>query len=59
MEATMLELMSQAPSPITPGTYFGWGDVMIQSGNLVVIIAMLVLFVLALLLPFPGGRSRK
>lgn len=55
----MLELISQAPSPITPGTYFGWGDVMIQSGNLVVIIAMLVLFVLALVLPFPGGRSRK
>lgn len=55
----MHELMSQTTSAITPGRYFGWGDVMIQAGNLVVIIAMLVLFVLALVLPFPGGRSRK
>lgn len=55
----MHELMAQATPPITPGSYFGWGDVMIQAGNLAVIITMLVLFALALVLPFPGGRSRK
>ncbi|NVM99808.1 hypothetical protein [Arthrobacter sp. SDTb3-6] len=55
----MHELLRQAGRAITPGTYFGWGEVTIQSGNLVIIIAMLALFVLALLLPFPGGRSRK
>jgi hypothetical protein len=55
----MHELLAQAPLPVTPGTYFGWGAVMIQSGNLVVILAMLALFILALVLPFPGGRSRK
>lgn len=42
-----------------PGIYVGWGDLLIQLGNLVVIVMMLVLFVLALILPFPGGRGRK
>lgn len=43
----------------TPGTYLGWGTFQIQLGNLVVIIVMLVLFILALLLPFPGNRGDK
>ncbi|WP_154605329.1 MULTISPECIES: hypothetical protein [Arthrobacter] len=55
----MYEFMAGAAAPITPGTYFGWGDVTIQSGNLVVIVVMLILFGLSLLLPFPGGKSRK
>lgn len=55
----MHDLMAAAPPPISPGTYFGWGDVMIQSGNLVVIVVMIILFALALVLPFPGGKSRK
>ncbi|MFQ4149417.1 hypothetical protein AAGW05_12085 [Arthrobacter sp. LAPM80] len=55
----MYELVAAAAAPITPGTYFGWGDVTIQSGNLVVIIVMIILFGLALVLPFPGGKSRK
>ncbi len=42
-----------------PGTYFQWGDFLIQFGNLVVIATMVVLFILALVLPFPGRRSRK
>jgi hypothetical protein len=41
------------------GTYFGWDGFTIQSGNLIVIVVMIVLFVLALLLPFPGGKKRK
>lgn len=55
----MNETITAAAAPITPGTYFGWGDVTIQSGNLVVILVMRVLFALALVLPFPGGKSRK
>ncbi len=41
------------------GAYFGWGNFQIQSGNLIVIIVMLVLFVLALVLPFPGSRRSR
>lgn len=41
------------------GTYFGWDGFTIQSGNLIVIVVMLVLFILALVLPFPGGKGRK
>lgn len=41
------------------GTYFGWDGFTIQSGNLIVIVVMIILFVLALVLPFPGGKKRK
>ncbi|WP_427017429.1 hypothetical protein ACQCSX_01995 [Pseudarthrobacter sp. P1] len=51
-EDRMTEVMSS-------GTYFGWGGFIIQSGNLVVIVVMIVLFVLALVMPFPGGKGRK
>ncbi|MEO6533719.1 MAG: hypothetical protein ABIO06_09120 [Pseudolysinimonas sp.] len=39
--------------------YLGWGAFTIQLGNFIVIVAMLVLFVLALVLPFPKGRKQK
>ncbi|MBW4095369.1 MAG: hypothetical protein HIU81_08340 [Acidobacteria bacterium] len=55
----MFEQLASTDVPISPGTYFGWGDVTIQSGNLAVIIVMVILFVLALVLPFPGGKRRK
>ncbi|MFK4299201.1 hypothetical protein ABH924_004382 [Arthrobacter sp. GAS37] len=42
-----------------PGIYFQWGDFLIQFGNLMVIAIMVALFVLALVVPFPGRRSRK
>ncbi len=38
--------------------YLGWGAFTIQLGNFIVIAAMVVLFVLALVLPFPKGRQR-
>ena len=41
------------------GSYFGWGNFQIQLGNFIVIIVMLVLFALALVLPFPGNRRSK
>ena len=43
----------------TPTIYLGWGAFTIQLGNFIVIVTMLVLFVLALVLPFPAGRKRK
>lgn len=42
-----------------PGHYLHWGVVQISVANLTVIILMIVLFVAALLLPFPGTRRRK
>lgn len=37
-----------------PVPYFQWGFIQISLSNLVVIAVMLLLFVLALVLPFPG-----
>ncbi|HEY8755912.1 MAG TPA: hypothetical protein VIN65_06130 [Candidatus Dormibacteraeota bacterium] len=37
-----------------PAPYFHWGFVQISLPNLVVIAVMLLLFALALVLPFPG-----
>ncbi len=39
-----------------PGHYLHWGVIQISVANLVVIAAMVVVFVAALLLPFPKGR---
>ncbi len=41
-----------------PGHYVHWGVIQISVANLVVIAVMVVVFVLALLLPFPKGRRR-
>jgi hypothetical protein len=38
----------------SPGTFLHWGVIQISVANLGVIVAMLLVFVLALLLPFPG-----
>ena len=40
------------------GYYIHWGFFQISLANLIVIILMIVVFVLALLLPFPGARDR-
>jgi hypothetical protein len=40
------------------GHYIHWGAVQISVANLVVIALMVVIFALALLLPFPHGRRR-
>ncbi|MGY6018349.1 hypothetical protein [Streptomyces spinosirectus] len=41
------------------GHYVHWGVVQLSVANLVVIGLMLVVFVAALLLPFPRGRGRR
>ena len=40
----------------SPGHYLHWGVVQISVANLVVIGLMVVLFVLALVVPFPKGH---
>jgi hypothetical protein len=37
-----------------PAPYFQWGVIQISLPNLVVIAVMLLIFILALVLPFPG-----
>jgi len=37
--------------------FLHWGVVQISLANFVIIVLMLVLFVLALVVPFPGGRD--
>jgi hypothetical protein len=41
-----------------PGRYLDWGPVQISLGNLVIIGIGLLLFLLALVIPFPKGRKR-
>ncbi len=39
------------------GHYLHWGAISVSTTNLLIVIAMLVLFGLALVLPFPGHRT--
>jgi hypothetical protein len=41
-----------------PGYYLHWGVIQISLANVIVIGLMLVVFVLALVVPFPGRRRR-
>ena len=41
------------------GNYLHWGVISISVTNLAIVGAMLVIFVLALLLPFPHGASER
>ena len=41
-----------------PGTYLHWGVIQISLANLVVIGLMLLVFVLAVVIPFPRRRGR-
>jgi hypothetical protein len=42
-----------------PGHHLHWGVLSISAANAVVILLMLVLFALALWLPFPRGKDRS
>ena len=42
-----------------PARYLEWGPVQISVANLVMIAVIVVLFVLAIALPFPRGRRRR
>jgi hypothetical protein len=41
------------------GKYVHWGFIQISVANLIIIGVMIVMFVAALLLPFPGHRSNR
>jgi hypothetical protein len=41
-----------------PGYYVHWGVIQISLANLIVIGLMLLVFVVALFVPFPGRRRR-
>ena len=43
----------------SPATYLNLGFIVISVSNLALIAAMVVLFALALLLPFPHGSERR
>ena len=55
----MIETLLQTSSGSSAGVFLTWGIFSIQLGNLIVIAAMFALFVLALVLPFPGGRRSR
>lgn len=40
-------------------TFLHWGVIQISAANLIVIGSMVILFLLAVLLPFPKGRRRQ
>lgn len=42
-----------------PDHYFKWHFIEISAANAIVIVLMVLTFVAALLLPFPGRRRRK
>lgn len=53
MEASIVNLSH-------PGHYLHWGFVQLSLANAIVIVSMVVVFVLALVVPFrPGRRSRR
>ena len=43
----------------SPAHYLSWGPFSISLGNLAVIVIMILLFVLALILPFPKGKDES
>jgi hypothetical protein len=40
------------------GRYIHWGVIQISVANLIIIVSMIVLFVLALVVPFGSGQER-
>ncbi|MFL6069700.1 MAG: hypothetical protein ACJ74E_07250 [Actinomycetes bacterium] len=40
-------------------TYLKWGFIQVSRGNLVVILIMILVFLLALVLPFPKGKDES
>ena len=56
----MGSFLSAALFPLNhPGHYFHWHFIEISAANAIVIGLMVLTFIAALLLPFPGRRRRK
>jgi len=43
----------------TPGRYIDWGFIQLSLANLLVIASMLVVFILAIILPFPHSSTAR
>ncbi|MGZ4437089.1 MAG: hypothetical protein ACXVWU_05060 [Nocardioides sp.] len=46
-----------AADAVPTGHYFQWGVLSISLANFLIIVVMVVVFVLAILIPFPGHRG--
>ena len=42
-----------------PGNYVHWGFIQLSYGNLIVIILMVIVFLLAILIPFKSHKSKE
>lgn len=49
---------SLSTAAVGAGRYIHWGVIQISVANLSIIVAMVVLFVLALIVPFPSGQGQ-
>jgi hypothetical protein len=52
-------LLSAAVNLDHTGHYLHWGFIQISVANLVVIVLMVLVFIAAILLPFPKGRDKS
>jgi hypothetical protein len=60
MSASYHAVLQSAPINLNhPGHYLHWGVIQISVANLVVILLMIAMFVLALILPFPGSKGDR
>lgn len=58
--ASLTNTVPSAHGLLSGRAYFlHWGVVQISLANFVIIVLMLVIFALALVLPFPGGKAVK
>ncbi len=56
----MIDVVSASIVNLThPGHYLHWGFIQLSLANSIVILAMLAVFVLALVLPFRSGRRSR
>jgi hypothetical protein len=53
-----MQLAASASVSADAGTYIHWGVISISLTNLLIIAAMVVVFALAIVLPFPRGAER-
>ncbi len=54
---SLVTALTSAPSTEGAGTYLHWGVVNISLTNLTIVLAMVVAFVLAIVLPFPRAHD--
>jgi hypothetical protein len=51
------QLLASTPPPVPAGAIVQWGWLTITVANLLVVLGMVVVFALALVLPFPSGHE--